>query len=219
MGNYIGDNINAIRMHRGLSQRELADMAGVSQTTVSAWECGSTIPRRSNIARIIEALPGLEEDDVYSESLGFARRMAHECGDAAFSDIPLHGSISAGVPIEMLPVDEMHPLPRALRDRYPESFYLKVRGESMNRILPNGSYALVDPSADVVAGRVYAVTVGGNEATIKRVRPLNNGIELVPDSIDPTFKSAAFDYADPTAQTVSLIGRVVWCTIPYDFDI
>jgi len=44
MENYIGDNIHAIRGNFGLSQEQLAAIAEVSQTSVSAWECGQTIP-------------------------------------------------------------------------------------------------------------------------------------------------------------------------------
>ncbi len=34
--------------------------------------------------------------------------------------------------------------------------------------------------------KAYAVCVNGFDATIKRVKPLSNGYELIPDSIDPT---------------------------------
>lgn len=44
MENYIGDNIHAIRGNFGLSQEQLAAIAEVSQTSVSAWECGPDYP-------------------------------------------------------------------------------------------------------------------------------------------------------------------------------
>ena len=77
MENYIGDNIHAIRGNFGLSQEQLATIAEVSQTSVSAWECGQTIPRFSNAVKIVESLPGLTMDDVYSRVLGYARRVLH----------------------------------------------------------------------------------------------------------------------------------------------
>lgn len=83
-------------------------------------------------------------------------------------------------------------MPNALLLRYPKAFYLRVKGESMNRVLPNGSYALVCPTSEVVDGSVYAVSVGSSNATVKRVRKLNNGIALEPDSNDPTYKSQVF---------------------------
>ena len=199
MENYIGDNIHAIRGNFGLSQEQLAAIAEVSQTSVSAWECGQTIPRFSNAVRIIESLPGLTMDDIYSQVLGYARRVLQQAqpdSGSSFGFVPLYGSIAAGAPIEMLQIEEIHPVPNTLLLRYPKAFYLRVKGESMNRVLPNGSYALV-----------------------KRVRKLNNGIALEPDSNDPTYKPQVFDYGDGERETLSVIGRVVWFCVPYDYKI
>ncbi len=222
MENYIGDNIHAIRGNFGLSQEQLAAIAEVSQTSVSAWECGQTIPRFSNAVKIVESLPSLTMDDVYSQVLGYARRVlqqAHPESGSSFGFVPLYGSIAAGAPIEMLQIEEIHPVPNALLLRYPKAFYLRVKGESMNRVLPNGSYALVCPTSEVVDGSVYAVSVGSSNATVKRVRKLNNGIALEPDSNDPTYKSQVFDYGDGERETLSVIGRVVWFFVPYDYEI
>ena len=87
----------------------------------------------------------------------------------------------------------------------------------MNRVLPNGSYALVSPcSIADSTGSLYAVTVGENAATVKRVRVLENGLELQPDSDDPTFHPIVFDRADEETPTVSIIGKVVWHCPPME---
>lgn len=223
MNNFIGDNINAIRIHYGLSQEELAEATGVSQTTVSAWECGQSTPRKANALKIMAAIPGITFDDIMSEDRGYARR-ATVNGDGSASgsswvETPLYGSIAAGTPIEMMPVEETFVIPLPLQERYPNAFLLRVRGESMNRVIPNGSYALVDPTSEVVNGKAYAVAVNGYDATIKRVHTLANGIELQPDSTDPTMRPMVFDYADPDAETVTVIGRVVWYVLPFDYVI
>ena len=44
MENYIGDNIHAIRGNFGLSQEQLAAIAEVSQTSVSAWGMRADYP-------------------------------------------------------------------------------------------------------------------------------------------------------------------------------
>lgn len=88
----------------------------------------------------------------------------------------------------------------------------------MNRVLPNGCYALVDPrqTADC-DGAPYAVCVNGYDATIKRVRKLNNGFELVPDSNDPTYEKKTYNYNDPDTETITVIGRVVYYVLPFDW--
>lgn len=133
-------------------------------------------------------------------------------------DVPLYGSIAAGEPIEMVEVEDYRPIPVEVNAKYPNAFLLKVDGESMNRILPNGCYALVDPCDEVLHdGKPYAVCVNGYDATIKRVRKLNNGFELIPDSNDPTYEKATYNFNDPQTDPVTVIGEVVYYVLPYDW--
>jgi repressor LexA len=135
-----------------------------------------------------------------------------------FYDCPLYGSIAAGTPIEMVKVEDTFPIPSEMHRRYPDAFLLRVKGESMNRILPNGCMALVDPCETIeYDGDPYAVCVNGFDATVKRVRALANGFELVPDSTDPTYKPTVYDYGVEGTETVTVIGRVVWYCIPFDW--
>lgn len=222
MSNFIGDNINAIRIHKGLSQEQFASAAGVSQTTVSAWECGTSTPRKSNVMKLVEAIHGLEFDDVMSEENGFAKRVLKKCDAKSFEGfrmVPLYGSIAAGTPIEMVQVDDEHPIPGPMADRYPDAFLLKISGDSMDRVLPNGCYALVDPCDEITKdGEPYAVCVNGFDATVKRVRRLANGFQLIPDSTDPTYAVQTFNFNEPDTQTITVIGRVVWYVIPFDWS-
>ena len=48
----IADNIKAIRDKYDLTQRELADVAGVTENAVSKWENGYSEPRMGAIERI-----------------------------------------------------------------------------------------------------------------------------------------------------------------------
>lgn len=142
--------------------------------------------------------------------------------DSSFDDyveVPLYGSIAAGEPIEMISCHDTHPVPSAVRAKYPDGFLLKVDGESMNRVLPNGCYAYIDPSKTVDRPmKPYAVCVNGYDATIKRVRSLNNGFELVPDSSDPTYKPTVYDYGIDDTPEITVIGRVVWYCVPFDWE-
>ncbi|MEC0173012.1 helix-turn-helix transcriptional regulator [Paenibacillus graminis] len=48
----ISDNIKILRERYGLTQQELADIAGVTNKAVSAWESGLAEPRMGAIERI-----------------------------------------------------------------------------------------------------------------------------------------------------------------------
>lgn len=216
MRNFIGNNINAIRVEYGLNQDQFAAKTGLSQTAISAWECGESTPRRSNVLKIIKAFPELTFDDVMSERNGYATKALNK--NQGWVEVPLYGAIAAGTPIEMDKVDNTFVIPAEIRTRYPAAFLLKVEGESMNKKLPNGSYALINPTSEVISGNTYAVCVNGYDATIKRINKLENGFELVPDSTDPTFKSKVYDYGIEGTETITIIGEVVWCVYPFDFE-
>ena len=217
MLNYIGNNINAIRVHYGLSQDQLAEITEVSQTTVSAWECGKSTPRRSNIEPLLSTYPELDYDAVYSRESGFAQRVLATLQEHRDCSIPLYGSISAGKSVEMLPVDEFLDISESLKRRYPKAFFLRVNGESMNRVLPNGCLALIDPTqSEATDDGIFAICVNGAEATVKRVRLIGDNLLLVPDSTDTSYKEMLFDSNGATQESARIIGRVVWSCLPPD---
>lgn len=204
-----GSNIAKARNAKGWSQQQLADIMGTTQQTIQRYESGARDLKSSVLIKLSAAL-GV----TISALLGLEPLPSPKSSD--FVDVPLYGSVAAGTPIEMIPVDETHPIPARVHEEYPDAFLLKVRGESMNRVIPNGCYVLVDP-CDVVDhdGDPYAVCVNGFDATVKRVHRLENGFELVPDSTDPTFRATVYDYGEEGTEEITVIGRVVWYTLPF----
>lgn len=206
----ISSNIKRLRQERGWTQEQLAEKVDVTRSTVTQWETGWSQPRMGAVERLAAAfeitVPELVSDEISLTSDGY-------------TDVPLLGSIAAGEPIDMENVESTFPVPSHFTRLYSGCFLLKVQGESMNRKLPNGSYALVNPTSEAVDGSACAVCVNGYAATIKRVHLLANGIELLPDSTDPTIKGRVFDYGEEGTETVTVIGEVVWYTVPFDFEI
>lgn len=200
--------LRAARSAKGLTAAQVGDAVGKSAKTIYSWETGQGQPDADMLIKLCKIY------DVHVSDF-FTERDSIKQQD--WVEVPLYGSIAAGKPIEMLQIEDTFTIPRQMRERYPDSFLLKVCGESMNKILPNGSYALVNPTSEAIDGKAYAVAVNGYDATIKRVRHLDNGIELLPDSTDPTIRPMVFDYADPEAETVTVIGEVVWYVVPFDF--
>lgn len=192
---------------------------GIPATTIyNALNRGIAGSTTDTVTRLYDAL-GVDWSSLsdFDSSRSDLRLKSDESG---YEEIPLYGSIAAGVPMEMVKVCETFPIPRKMVSMYPGAFLLKVVGESMNRVLPNGCYALVDPyGGEPVDGRAYAVCVNGYDATVKRVHPLEHGIELDPDSTDPTFHPMVYDATAEDTETVTIIGEVVWYTVPFDFEI
>lgn len=209
-----GYKIAEARIAKGWSQQQLAEKIGTTQQTIQRYESGARDLKSSVIIKLSAAL-GV----TISYLLGLKDADEEVVRVDQFVDVPLYGSIAAGTPIEMMEVEDTFPVPAKMHDAHPEAFLLKVEGESMNRILPNGCYALVDPCETVEEnGAPYAVCVNGYDATIKRVRKLNNGFELVPDSTDPTYPVQTYNYNEPGTETITVIGRVVYYVLPFDWS-
>ncbi len=109
---------------------------------------------------------------------------------------PVYGNISAGQPnwaeecLEgYLPID-----PNLMNIINPEEcFFLRVNGESMNKVVRNGAYALIRKQDIVENGEIAAVLVNGYDATLKKFTQHNDVIVLEPISDDPSFQTQIYD--------------------------
>lgn len=192
---------------------KFAEAVGIPTSTIY------TVLRRGvNAGSVSTVLPVLAALGIDSNWIIKNRLIEVGKSGSEFVDVPLLGSIAAGTPMEMVETEDTHPVPTKVMEQYPAAKLLKVKGSSMNRVLPDGCYALVDPCDDVERdNQPYAVCVNGYDATIKRVHKLANGFELVPDSTDPTYKAKVYDYGEPGTETVTVIGRVVYYVLPFDW--
>ncbi len=111
------------------------------------------------------------------------------------------------------------PLPHTLHEQYPKSFFVRIPDSSMDRILPEGCYALVAPCDSIERpGMPYVLAVRNHGLAAMRIRPLANGLELKPDSTDPTYQTFVVDFGKTARSDIALIGRIVWYAIPFDWD-
>ena len=201
------------RKDAGYTQEQAAEKTGIALGTLRRWEQGVNEPDMGSIIQLAK-LYKTSTDKI----LGSDFSPINSASDQTFIDVPLFGSIAAGTPIEMIAVEDTFPVPARVHEKHPDAFLLKVVGESMNKILPNGCYALVDPCEDVeVNGQPYAVCVNGYDATVKRVDKLANGFRLRPDSNDPTYTEKTYNYNEPDTEQITIIGKVVYYVLPYDW--
>jgi repressor LexA len=111
-----------------------------------------------------------------------------------------------------------YPIPTKLHDRFPHAFLVRVTDPAMNRVLPAGCYALVNPGQEIdQPGQPYAIAADNTHIVIRRVFPLQNGLELVPYSTDSTIKTQIIDYGNVNEKSVRIIGRIVWCAFPLNW--
>lgn len=95
-------------------------------------------------------------------------------------EIPLHGKIAAGVPIEAMESDRMLPVPAALLGPG-EHYALEVSGDSMIEAgILDGDYALIRRTDVARDGEIVVALVRDEEATLKYLRRENGMVRLDP---------------------------------------
>ncbi|MEO6153719.1 MAG: transcriptional repressor LexA [Croceibacterium sp.] len=168
---------------------ELKSKSGVHRL-ISALEERGFIRRLPNRARALEVMrepenviadrkvPSLPDNVV---RMPIAPRAAPALAPANdVIQIPLHGRIAAGMPIEALESDRMLPVPAALLGAG-EHYALEVSGDSMVEAgILDGDYALVRRTNSARDGEIVVALVRGEEATLKYLHRENGRVRLDP---------------------------------------
>lgn len=65
----MAENIKALRTKKGIDQKELGKLLGITGKTISSWECGRTEPRAAAIAKMAEIF-GCSQHDIITGGNG-----------------------------------------------------------------------------------------------------------------------------------------------------
>jgi repressor LexA len=154
---------------------DLKSKSGVHRL-ISALEERGFIKRLANRARALEVLK-------VPEMKGTAAPKAPVLPPRAANDIidvPLHGRIAAGTPIEALQGTDTLPVPAALLGPG-EHYALEVAGDSMvEEGILDGDYALIRRQDTARDGEIVVALINDEEATLKTFRREGQMIRLDP---------------------------------------
>lgn len=110
---------------------------------------------------------------------------------ATFVEIPLHGRIAAGVPIEAMESDRQLAVPPALLGPG-EHFALEVSGDSMVEAgILDGDYAIIRKSENALDGDIIVALVDDQEATLKRLRRKEGKVRL--EAANSAYKTQVYE--------------------------
>ena len=153
---------------------DLKSKSGVHRL-ISALEERGFIRRLANRARALEVLKMPE-----MKSAAPAPARLPQAANDSVVDLPLHGRIAAGTPIEALQGTDTLPVPAALLGPG-EHYALEVAGDSMVEVgILDGDYALVCKTDSARDGEIVVALVNNEEATLKTYRREGQMIRLDP---------------------------------------
>lgn len=168
---------------------DLKSKSGVHRL-ISALEERGFIRRLPNRARALEVLR--QPDDIVAKpsvrtaanaNTALAGLRATTAKPEPANDVvelPLHGRIAAGVPIEALEGQSTLPVPAALLGPG-EHYALEVSGDSMVEAgILDGDFALIRRTDVARDGEIVVALVRGEEATLKYLRRENGMVRLDP---------------------------------------
>jgi repressor LexA len=157
---------------------DLKSKSGVHRL-ISALEERQFIRRLPNRARALEVLkmPEIAAPAIASTA---AARPAPPTAANDMIEIPLHGRIAAGTPIEALQGTEGFAVPAALLGPG-EHFALEVSGDSMvEEGILDGDFALIRKVDNARDGEIVVALIDNEEATLKTYRREGQMIRLDP---------------------------------------
>ncbi len=165
-------NIRELRESKGLMQKELARIVGVSPSTFNQYETGKRQPDISTLQLIARAL-----DVTIDELVGCETMIPKSTGGVW---IPVLGRIAAGIPIGAIEeVIDYEEIPAEMA-KSGDFFSLYVKGDSMEPEYRDGDVIVVRKQDTAETGEDAVIIVNGNDATFKRLRRDENGITIVP---------------------------------------
>lgn len=201
-------NLKEIRMERKISQQKLADIIGVSRSTIAMWETAGSQPDNEMLKKIADFF-NVSTDYLLGRETPKNEYEMFPTEELAYMEII--GSVRAGYDgiAQEEHTGETAAIPTVFfkgKDKS-EFFLLRVSGSSMHPKMLDGDLVLVKRETSVDSGTVAVVLYGDEEATIKTVKYIDGGqwLDLVP--ANPEYETKHIKGAE--LEKCRILGRVV----------
>ena len=187
------NRLRFLRNEKGESLEKIAKYLNVTIQTVSNYENEKRDMTPETILKLAEYF-GVSTDFLLGKT-DTRNNKDIDIKDKKIYMCPVYGRIAAGQPnwaeecIEgRIPVD-----PDLMDIVNPdECYFLRVNGESMNKEIKNGAYALIRKTDFVENGEIAVVLVNGFDATLKKFSQQGDLVILEPMSNDPSFTTQVY---------------------------
>lgn len=197
-----------LRLSKGLTQQSLANKLGVnSYTTITKWESGDNFPQGKDLIKLSK-LFNTSVDDL----LGIGNEIKIRIDVSSYKYIPT--AISAGIPVEVDSILENDlqeiEIPDNLMGKWAgmkDIYITKVSGDSMNKVIPDGSViAVKKTNVNCLNDGDIVVFSDQYEYSVKRFYKREDKLIFRPDSTNKEF----YDHiTDDQNQNLIIYGKVV----------
>lgn len=177
--------IKKIREKKDFGLNQLALKAGIQKTILSRLEAEKILKINPFILKNLAEALGIDYKDLY-QIVGYLEEKdapKEQEGNLIeifeLTSIPLYESISAGCGFENADIIDYLKLPNI---KNPELYFgVKVKGDSMEPTIKDGSIIVIKKDEDIPDGRIGAFIVD-NASFVKRIYRSKNETQLVSDN-------------------------------------
>ncbi|MSS77419.1 helix-turn-helix domain-containing protein [Anaerococcus sp. WCA-380-WT-2B] len=206
----VSSKLKNLRKNSKMTQLELAKKLFVTKSAVSMYERGERIPSTDVLKKYSEIFD-VSIDYLLGEQKDHLEPLARAVSMYTYPYIDDY--ISAGSPVN---IDGMQNLPRIhIPDEILGKFagskhlsFIKVNGESMNKIIPNGSIIGVlnyNSIYDLKNGDIVVYKTKDNDFAVKYFYHIKNKLIFKPSSTLDCYYDKIFDINE----NIEIIGKVV----------
>lgn len=219
-----GERLKNIIEEKGYSVMSLSRESGVPYTTIrSMIERNLTNASIDNVIKICRVL-GIDVESLIDQRNGVVAEKKTSYITKPTISLPLYGDIAAGALSNVEPVTkdnvEFITLPKNMLGKYAnrkDLFVLKVNGESMNKVIPNGSYVVCKPiEIEELKEDDIVIFSHDNEYSMKRFRRDGENHLLIfsPESTDRRYHDIVIPY--DTMNDLKIYAKVIWYAVTLD---
>lgn len=187
---------------RNIKPIELSEKTGIDKSKISSYMSGRYKAKQDGVYLLAQALNVSEVwlmgYDVPMESIPIKKIDKIK--------IPVLGKVKAGYDYlaqeNIIGYESIDNVPD------PENYYaLQVTGDSMEPLFSDGDIAIVHKQNDFDSGNTCIILVNGDEATVKKVVKMDDGIDLI--AMNPYYPVRHFTKNEMNEIPVKVIGKVI----------
>lgn len=187
---------------RNIKPIELSEKTGIDKSKISSYMSGRYKAKQDGVYLLAQALNVSEVwlmgYDVPMESIPIK--------NIEKIKIPVLGTVKAGY--DYLAQENIVGYESIDNVSDPENYYaLQVTGNSMEPLFSDGDIAIVHKQDNFDSGNTCIILVNGEEATVKKVVRMDDGIDLI--AMNPYYPVRHFNKNEMNEIPVKIIGKVV----------
>ena len=210
------DTLKQLRKAKGVTQQEVADYLGVNRVSYTDYENGKNKISPERLSKLadyfgvsVDVLLGRANGEQPSTTWPRTITPARKPVGRNYKRFPVYAFLACGSPEDMTDyiIDEIYLDDSVYEGR--DVMVARTQGDSMAPSIKSGDQVVIDRAdVDPINGKIYAVQVNGDTATLKQVNVSADGLDLIP--MNPAYQTIHYTADQCATMPVRILGRLIY---------